>query len=86
MLKRIINKLSNKPLHKREIPIYLFSHHKVGSRLTTNIFDVISDTYGWRKRSLPGYIQEVPDNFDVLSFKHSQVDLSKVICLPEASN
>ncbi len=62
---------------KREEPIYIFSYHKVGSKLTTKIFHRVSLKYGWKFGSFAGEVKEIPSEYDVLTFRHSQVDLKK---------
>ena len=61
----------------RDIPIYIFSYHKCGTKLLGKIFNNLCLKYGWEYKSFPGYANEIPKS-DVVFFLHSQIDKNKL--------
>ncbi|OUS03488.1 hypothetical protein A9Q86_00825 [Flavobacteriales bacterium 33_180_T64] len=64
---------------KRDIPIYVFGHHKCGTKLLGKVFLKLCLKYGWEYESVPGKINK-KSKADVVFLLHSQVDYDN---LPE---
>lgn len=64
---------------KRDVPIYIFSYHKCGTKLLGKVFHNLSLKYGWEYKSVAGYVDKVPKS-DVVFFLHSQTNYDN---LPE---
>lgn len=62
----------------REIPIYLFCHHKVGTVLFGKVFKEICNANHWQFYTLFGKYDVIPFNADVALFSHSMIDLDHV--------
>ena len=45
---------------KRDVPIYIFSYHKCGTKLLGKIFYELCLKYGWKYSSVPGYADVIP--------------------------
>lgn len=60
---------------RRDVPIYVFAYHKVGSKFMSRIFRELCWENGWDFASLSGRIGNVPRKHDVIVFNHSLVDL-----------
>lgn len=79
MLAQIIERFSRRSKSNgREIPIYLFTYHKVATVLMHKIFRDISSEYGWKYKRVFGKCTELPETADVVLFMHSLVDLDLV--------
>ena len=63
---------------RRDTPIYICCHHKVGTKLMRKVFKNICAEFGWRIGTSGGKSPTRPDGFDVILFNHSQVDLASV--------
>ena len=58
--------------------IYIFSYHKVGTKLLAKIFKEICWDSGWKFKNLAGTVKKVPSDLDVVIFLHSQIDLTSI--------
>ena len=65
------------PNSRRKVPIYIFGHHKCGTKLLTKIFLKLCIKYGWKFKSVSGFAHDIP-KADIVHFIHSQVDISKL--------
>ena len=62
---------------KREIPIYIFCHHKTGTNLLRKIFIDICARERWKFTSVRYLVDEPPDG-DVVVFSHSNIDVENI--------
>lgn len=62
----------------REVPIYLFCYHKVGTVLLVKVFRNLCAEFGWTFKKVFGECRQLPENADVVLFSHSLVDLDSV--------
>ena len=59
---------------KRERPIFLFTHHKAGSKLIRKIFHhTISRQKSWAYTRREGFVRTLPFDFDIYQFGHGLV-------------
>lgn len=58
---------------REKLPIYIFTHHKTGTVLATNVLKEVSDLLGLKFCRVYGYCDETPSGFDVVVFEHSLV-------------
>ena len=61
-----------------QTPICLFCYHKAGTVLLTKVFGEICAANNWQFISLMGKQEKIPENYDVILFAHSLIDLSQV--------
>lgn len=59
----------------RDIPIYLFCYHKVGTVLLAKVFRNLCAENGWTFERIFGKCEQIPRNSDVVLFTHSLIDL-----------
>lgn len=62
-----------RPRRRRQVPIYLFCHHKVATVLLTQVFRDLCARFGWRFERVLGR-RAVPDGADIVLFMHSGAD------------
>lgn len=58
--------------------IYIFSYHKVGTKLLAKIFKEICWDSGWSFTNLAGTVERIPSDLDVAILLHSQIDLTSI--------
>ncbi len=68
---------------RREIPIYIFCYHKVGTILLQRIFRELCYEFNWIFKSIPGKPDHIPNDADVILFQHSLLDF-EILKLPYA--
>ena len=54
-------------------PIFLLTHHKVGTKLTRSVFRDLARKRGWKFCGLKGLVREIPKNTDVIQLIHGMV-------------
>ncbi|MGA8261304.1 MAG: sulfotransferase domain-containing protein [Arenicellales bacterium] len=62
----------------RSIPICLFCYHKAGTKLLTKAFSEICAANHLRFRGCSGKQTQVPADADVILFRHSLIDVSRI--------
>jgi len=62
----------------REIPIYLFCYHKIGTVLLAKVFRNLCAEFGWTFKKVLGECKQMPENADVVLFMHSLIDLEAI--------
>lgn len=72
-LHSVKRRLRQQTYKRKNFPIYIFTHHKTGTVLATNVLKEISDFLGLKLCRVYGYCDEIPDGYDVVIFEHSLV-------------
>jgi hypothetical protein len=57
-----------------DAPVFLLTHHKVGTKLTRSVFRDLARKRGWKFCGLRGLVKEIPENTDVIQLIHGMVD------------
>ncbi|MFC2175548.1 sulfotransferase domain-containing protein [Bacteroidota bacterium] len=67
-------RLKRQFLHSSATPrIYIFSYHKVGTKLLAKIYQEICWQWGWNFKNIPGTVKDILSEIDVAVLLHSQV-------------
>jgi len=77
-LNKIRRLVGGKARRSKEIPICVFSHHKVGTVLCLDVFDQLAAKMGWSFASMPGKHTELPEDADVVVFQHSLIEVERL--------